>query len=316
MSPIASSTLSYGNSHFLPLYGLSIANKDDVDNFIFEKSKELKHVKNVIYVLYDPATLKSYIGKTDQLVLDRLNQHQLKLNSSNDWEELSSVYRYFKENCQVINFGIVDDDFSPHETLEDKEKKIIARIPSGLNLNSNKGGGGGTSLERAQQVYEQVFGSPAKREKEPPIQTTPDKRYPFNGNKFELTPNAKKAEACVYSILNEETREIYVGQTGRLFSQRSSEHTLKARNILHANSFSHRRFSQSNRLYLDMKQNPQAFSIGFHTGTVLSPKWRLTLEQKLIMRRNSCLRGYNSNGGRGGSVSLSFLKKRFKKSSK
>lgn len=287
-------------SYFFPLIGLSQGHKNHQGRFEFTIDKELMGKRNIIYLLCDPDSRMSYVGKTNQLAIDRLRQHVNLLNNPSDDEGQSLMYTHFREHAMRLHFGVIDIDIDPDDDLEDHEARAIASIPYQCRLNSNSGRGGGTTIEAAQSAYNATFSSPQRNAQTPELKETPDKRYPFDGDLFQLTPGAKKAEAVVYSIKNLETAESYVGQTGREFRERSYEHCRKVRKSSAS--------SKPYRLYEEMVKRPQNFAIGIHAVGVLNPIQRLELERKLIDTKQSDKTGYNRNKGGGGSVSYRFKK--------
>jgi predicted GIY-YIG superfamily endonuclease len=262
-------------------------------------SKDVGNIKSCIYAIWNIKTKMIYIGKTDQMFKKRLSQHAYCANHPDLDAGKSKFYQLLHNDPANFRFGLVKHNTKTRwdpQNLSKIEKEEIEKIPASLRLNSNTGGGGGTSpkVVKVQKVFDK-----SKVE----IFNTPKKYYPLKVKSkkvaFDLTPGIALAQDAVYVIKNRANGKRYVGYTSQLVKDRLAQHA-----------------SQSNRkrglfsgqtIYQAMQANPQQFEAGILAKNISSEKLP-KLEKELIFKKRAFTDGYNCNQGGGGSIATKKLK--------
>jgi hypothetical protein len=262
-------------------------------------SKDIGEKKSCIYAIWNAATKMTYIGKTDQMFKKRLSQHVYCANHPAAEAGKSRFYQSLRENPVNFRFGLINLDHSTvadPDDLAKKEIEEIKKIPLELRLNSNIGGGGGTSPTL---VKTKAFFDQSKTE----IFKTPKKYYPLKVKSkkiaFELTPGIAQAKNAIYVIKNLVNGKRYIGFTSQSVKNRLGQHAGKANRK--------RGLFTKQTIHQEMQANPMHFQTGLLARDVSIDNLP-ALEKKMIDKKRAYADGYNRNQGGGGSIATKKIK--------
>lgn len=184
---------------------------------------EHRKVRRVIYGIFDTVENKViYVGKTGQELSKRISWYTCMVNKKRADKpvERGDLIKLLAADTDRYCFTILSRASQTESLSEVEKREIETHNPT---MNSNRGGGGGSSF-MSPSVSSRLL---APHHADSPI--TPAKNFPVvveeDGHiTAAITPTSKKLKNVIYRIRNLVTGKTYIGQTSSEFGKRMSSH--------------------------------------------------------------------------------------------